>query len=169
MGEAYEYRKNDYLIHKDSGVCVVEDVGFTQISPSHKEYYTLRPLGEEKYKVYVPIDNTQCIVRRVLTKQQALELLERIEGIEAIPVDDEKKCKDAYNSALRDNNSHDWIGLIKTLIIRAGQRQEQGKTVSNVDERYLKKVTGLLFDELSVALDISKEQAQTCVTERILI
>jgi len=166
--EQHKYSKNEYLIHCNNGICIVEEIGILEIGDASRDYYTLKPFWDSTCKIYVPTDNDSSIVRRALTRKEAKDMLASIPLIEAAVIDDEKKSKDIYTVLLKTNNSRDWISMIKAIRLKHAQRESQGRTLSNIDERYLKKVSELLFGELAVSLDISVEQAQARVSERLI-
>lgn len=167
QAENQKYYKNEYLIHSGGGVCIVEDVGMLQMEKIPRVYYTLKPFFEENCKIYVPVDKTTCIIRRVLTKKEALAFVESIPLIEAIKLDDNKANRYIYKTALETNDGKTWISMFKAIRLRKTQLEGQNRAPNVVDEHYLKRVSSLLFSELSVTLGISVKQAEDIISERI--
>lgn len=164
------FQINEYIFHGGSGVCVVEDICIPQHmrtrDPS-REYYRLHPIYETNSVIYTPVDSSMGIVRRILTKAEATELIRQIPFIETIDVENEKMREEQFRSALRTNNCYEWIRVIKTLYLRSEQRKQEGKRPWQSDEKYLQLAENLLYGELAVPLGIPKEQVQEYIMEKV--
>ena len=95
------YLVGEYIVYGTSGVCKVEAIGPMEISGVNKDklYYTLAPLYSKGSKVFTPVDNDKVVMRPVLTKEEARELIEQIPTIELLWVADEKRREDIYKAA----------------------------------------------------------------------
>lgn len=164
------FQINEYIFHGGSGVCVVEDIcvpeNMRRINATRK-YYCLKPLYDKNSVIYTPVDNTGSMVRKLLSREEALELIRRIPGIEALPVENEKGREELYRTALRTNNCYEWIRMIKTLHLRGEARRAEHKNLNQVDEKYLHLVEELLYGELSIPLGIPREQVREYITEQV--
>lgn len=164
------FQVNDYIFHGGSGVCIVEDIcvpKHIQSIDSSKRYYRLHPLYEANSVIYTPVDNPKSIVRRLLSRKEALELIKSIPHIEALWIDNDKMREAKYREALRTNDCYEWIRMIKTLYLRNQSRKSEGKRPSQADERYLQTAEDLLYGELAVPLDIPKEQVRDYIAEQV--
>lgn len=164
------FHVNDYIFHGGSGVCVVEDICI----PKHmqrlgktRKYYRLHPLYEANSVIYTPIDNTTSIVRRILSKSEAIELIRRIPSLETLWIDDEKQREETYRTALRTNNCYEWMRVIKTLYERGEARKKDGKRPWQSDEKYLQLAEDLLYGELAVPLGIPKSEVRSHIVGQV--
>ena len=153
-------------------VAKVTDIGRLDMSCSDKkkEYYTLKPLYNAKGTLYTPVENEKRQIRKLISGEEAKELLDEMDKIETIGVTDEKRRELFYKEALLKNQCREWAALIKTSYMRKMNRIASGKKSINVDEKYLSIAEKFLFGELAVVLDISRDEVRgyiaKCLEER---
>jgi CarD family transcriptional regulator len=159
----------DYIIYGNHGVCRVEDIGGLNIPgvDQSKKCYTLQPVFSKSSTLYTPIDNDKVVMRRVISNEEALELIEQIPDISLIGVENDKQREEAYKEALRHHDCKDWIKIIKTLYVRKQERLSQGKKLTFTDEKYLNIAKDCLFGELSIAMDMNREEVEDLISERL--
>lgn len=72
------YKKGEYVIYGSSGVCQVGEVttlNFDNV-PKDREYYVLFPQNNGG-KIYVPVDTADTKMRRMITKEEAVQTFRR--------------------------------------------------------------------------------------------
>lgn len=163
------FQKGDYIVYGSSGVCQVMEIGPMEMSgvDKGKLYYTLKQRYSEGGTIFTPIDNKKIVMRGVYTKGEAGELIETIPFIEALVIPDERKREDSYKSTLRTCDFTEMIRLIKLILHRRKLRQEAGKKMASLDERYLKMAEDGLYGELEVSLEIPRTDVEKLVLERL--
>ena len=114
-----------------------------------------------------PVEGNKSIMRRVLTREEAYELIDAIKTIDKLWVSDEKQRENKYKEALRTCDCKEWVGIIKTLYLRKKDRMVRGKRLTEVDERYMKKAKENLQGELSITLGISEMEVEQFILNRI--
>lgn len=57
--------------------------------------FLLRPVEEENDRVYIPVDNADKRIRKVITQDEALAVLDRVPEIEALAVNTRRSAKRA--------------------------------------------------------------------------
>ena len=157
----------DYIIYGSNGVCQVTSVGKLSISDDDKLYYTLVPVYSKASTVYTPVDNEKVVIRKVISKEEAENLVENINTIETIWVDDEKKREECYKKALRTNECIEWIKIIRTSYLRIQDRKSSGKKVINSDEKYLRAAEECLYGEFAIALGMEKSEVQRYIVSKV--
>lgn len=162
------YQINDYVIYGEYGVCKVADISTPPIAGIDKnsKYYILHPLRTAGHTIYTPIDNTKVAMRRVLTKEEALELINQIPDIEALWIANDKIREEYYKKALRSNNIVEWVKIVKALYLRKEERKSEGKSMSATDDRYFKIAELCLYDELSLVLGIPTDEIKDYLLHR---
>lgn len=163
------FKIEDFIICGKYGVCKVTDIGPVSFTGTSEEklYYTLEPIYANTSKNYVPVDNDKIVMRPVISKKEAEELIERMDDIEALWIGNEKKRELAFKEAIYKYMCEDWIKVIKAVYLRKEERTAQGKKVTMNDERYLHLSEDYLYGELAVALDMDKEEVETFVVNRV--
>ena len=161
------YELGDYIIYGNHGVCKVEEIGGLDISGIDKsiECYTLQPVFSKASTLYTPVDNDKVTMRRVISNDEALELIEQIADAPLLWIENDKQREEAYKKALRDRDCLDWVKIIKTLYVRKQERLSQGKKLTFTDEKYLGIAQDFLYGELSIAMDIDKDEAENLVMD----
>ena len=73
---------NDHVVFGNHGICVIKAIGPLDLSIAERGrlYYTLEPLYAQKNTIYTPVDNEKSSLRRAITREDALELIDRIEN-----------------------------------------------------------------------------------------
>lgn len=163
------FEVNDYIIYGSSGVCKVLDVGIPAISMANKErkYYTLEQVYEKGGTIYTPIDNERVFMRKIISKEEANQLINKISSIEALSVEDEKMLEEKYKEAISSYDGKGWVEIIKTSNLRNKERLEDGKKNTAVDEKYLKIAEEYLYGELAISLDIPREEIKDYVVQQV--
>lgn len=152
------YQIGELVQYGNSGVCKIEEI--VQDVPGLQkdtQCYLLIPIGKKEEKIYSPVDNGRVKMRRILSREEVKELLEKSSEMEEIPIVNEKQCENIYREELYSMDCYRWLSLLKTLYARRAARTAAGKKVTATDERYLKNVEERLKEEFSIA--IGKEKA----------
>ncbi|MBQ8971369.1 MAG: CarD family transcriptional regulator [Lachnospiraceae bacterium] len=163
------YQKNDMVIYGSQSVCEVVNVGTLSMGmiDKKKKYYTLRPIYQRDSVVYVPVDNEKPVMRPVISKKEAQELVDKIPSIKAAWIEKEVEREQEYKKARSSCDPERLIMIIKALYNRKKERIEDGKKVTVIDERYFKMAEKQLHEELAYALGMSKEEIGPYITAHI--
>lgn len=163
------YKVGDFIVHGSNGVCVVDDIGNMDVPgvPSDRLYYTLRPYYIKGSTIFTPADNEKVIMRPVLSRDEALALIDEIEGIECLWVSDEKKREQQYKDAIRKCDCRELVKIIKTIYFRQQARIAEGKKITFRDEKYFAIAEDNLYGELAVSLDMDKDEVKDFIAEKI--
>lgn len=163
------FEVGEYIIYGRSGVCKIEKVGSLDIVSIEKGkiYYTLVPVYTKESKIFTPVDNQKIIMRRVISKEKAINLIENIKDTDLLWVEDDKKREGIYKEALRKCDCKQLIKIIKTLYLRKQSRIEEGKKVLSGDEKYFNMAEENLYGELAISLDMDIDKIKNFVIERL--
>lgn len=163
------FRVNDYVVCGGNGVCQVKKIGATDFSGIDKDklYYTLEPLYSIGSLLYIPVENCTAKMRKILSKDEARNLIDEIPNIEAVLFDDLKKQEEVYKEAMKSYDCREWVKIIKVLYLKELERTTNGKKLTTTDERYLQRAEDQLFGELAVSLDVSKENVEELVAQQV--
>ncbi|MBP1754882.1 MAG: hypothetical protein H6Q59_1280 [Firmicutes bacterium] len=162
------FQINDNIIYGEYGVCKVADIATPPITGIDKncKYYILHPMRTGGHTIYTPIDNLKVAMRNILTREEALRLVNRISSIDFLWIANDKLREEYYKKSLRSNDIVEWVKIIKTLHLRKEERKAEGKSVSATDEKYLKIAEMCLYDELSIALGIPEDEIKEYVLKK---
>lgn len=153
----------------NKGVCVVEQITTLDISgvDKEREYYILKPLYLAGSTVYVPVDSSKESMRRILSREEAQQLIERIPQIPLIDITNEKLSEQTYRECMKTGSCEEWVRIIKTIYLRRQKRLQAGRKVTAVDAKYFQLAEERLYGELAVALELSRDAVETYITGEI--
>lgn len=163
------FKTGDYIIYGSNGVCQVMNVGRLDAPEISKDriYYTLQQKYVKESKIYTPADNQKIIMRPVITKKEAMELIGKIKDIDSLWIPDEKKREQEYKDSLKKCDIKELVKIIKTIYDRKQSRRAEGKKVTAVDQKYFHMAEECLYGEIGAALGMEKEEAKEFVTGQV--
>lgn len=163
------FQIGDHIVCGSSGVCTVEEIGTLKMGTASRDrlYYTLKPVYDAGGKIFIPVDNDKVSLRFVLSKNQVMELLEDIPQLDQLWIPDEKKREQEYKEAVNSCDCKKLVQIIKTLYFRKRERVQNGKKVTAVDDRYFRIAEDRLYEELALALSISKGEVEDYIKRYI--
>jgi CarD family transcriptional regulator len=153
---------NEYVVYGSEGVCRIESIGRTDITglDKEKEYYTLVPVYKSG-KIYTPTDST-IIMRRVITKERAQELVKHIKDISSeldVPRD-AKLAAAFYKELVRTYECEKLIKVIRHIFEKQRELIPLKKNLPAVDSKYFKMAQDILYGELGFALGIAPNEVK---------
>jgi len=128
--------------------------------PADQEYYTLSPYYAEKSVIFTPCDNEKVVMRPIVSRDEADDLIRQIPSIACLGITDEKKREDCYKDIIRSCDPEKFVSIIKTIYQRKQQRIAEGKKVTASDEKYFQMAEDKLYGELAIVLDIDKNKVR---------
>jgi len=163
------FEKGELIIYGNKGICAVSDIATLDIAGAVKGrlYYILIPQNQKDSKIFVPVDSKKTIMRKLISKEEAKQLIESIPEIQEIWVENDKLREEKYKECMRTCECKDWVRIIRTLYMRMQQRIAEGKKVTATDERYFKMAEESLYSELSIALDVPKSEMEQYIAKHI--
>ena len=117
--------------------------------------------------IYTPTDNENVVMRRVISKDTAMNLIDDIPNIDTIKINDNKMREAALHDSVSKCDCRELVKVIKTLYQRKKTREAVGKKQTSVDEKYLNMAENNLYSELSIPLKISRDKIEDFITDRI--
>ncbi len=162
------FQIGEYIQYGNSGVCKVDAItqnidGFGQ----GKTFYILIPVENAGSRIYTPVDNEKVVMRRLLTRDEGRQLLQKIPDIPELGISDDKTRESRYKEAILSGNSESWIQVIKTVYLRQERRVAQGRKITATDERYLRSAEDRLCSELAVIFGKEKGQVKQFIREKL--
>ena len=118
----------------------------------------MKPVEDEKEKIYVPVSNSDSRMRSCLTKEEAWNLIKRIPEIPTAWINNEKMREQSYKDAIKANDPEALVAIIKMIYQRKQTRLAQGKKCTATDAKYFQTAENLLYVELGVALGKPKQK-----------
>ena len=97
------FQVNDVVIYGHHGVCEITKIGKLKMPMADQErmYYTLRPVYHKESAVYAPVENRRIVMRPVITKDAANDLIAKIPQIETVWIINEKAREVQFKESLQ--------------------------------------------------------------------
>ena len=164
-----KYEIGDLVSKPVTGICKIEDILYLtpQDERNKKLYYLIKPVEDEKEKIYIPVSNSDSRLRLCLTKDEAWNLIERIPEIPTAWINNEKLREQSYKEAVKANDPEALVAIIKMIYQRKEKRLAQGKKCTATDARYFQLAENLLYMELGVALGKPKQEVCRTIIDHI--
>lgn len=159
----------DYVVCGNNGICRVQDITTLSITgvDKNRKYYLLKPVFLSGSTVYIPVDTADAAMRRAVSREEALAFIHAIPDIPLIPLADEKTLEKTYKEYIHEGSCVSWLKLIKTIYLRKEKRILNGNKITAVDSRYFKLAEDFLYGELSVALEMTKDEVRDYIVQTI--
>ena len=95
------YKINDIIIYKRE-VCIINKIKNNY--HNGKDYYSVSPISDKTLTLNIPTDSPQ--IKNILTKEEALSIIEKIPTIKEIKADD-KSLENIYKELLSTDKEED--------------------------------------------------------------
>lgn len=163
------FNVNEYVVYKGSGVCRIIDIGTLDFGGMDKEkkFYFLRPVHAKESITYAPVDNAKVPMRKVLSKEEAQELIDTLPEIEVMNELNDKQAEQKYREIFKNCNCREYLSIIKTIFAKNKIRMAAGKKITSTDERYCHMAEELLYNELSLSLGLDRLFVEGCISDRL--
>lgn len=161
------FRPGEYIIYGGEGVCEVKAVGQPPFGGGDRQYYTLAPVYHTGV-IYAPVD-VSIPMRPILTRQEALALIDAIPGMEEDFAfrPDPRKAAQEYKAVLQTYDCANLLRLIRMLYNKNRQAITDGKHYGQTDDRFLRQAKELLYGELAMALDIPFGEVEAAIVRAV--
>lgn len=161
------FEKGEYIIYGSNGVCEVQDYMSAAGETDDRIYYVLVPMRSRGSTIFSPIDNQKVLMRKVMTKEEAKELLQGIPEYEDMVIPESRTQEQQYKAILQSGNSIESLRLLMALYARKRKREAAGRRITAVDEKYLLLAKDCLVNELSIALNMDVDEVDRLLADRM--
>ena len=153
------FEKGEKVLYGVNGICEITDISTVDIPGIDKDkmFYILKQ-KKGTATIYVSADGDLSKMRKLMTKDEALNLIKSIADVEPLVLKNEKKPEAEFKDAMQKNDCIEMLKLIKCIYYRKKQRLDEGKKVMAADEKYMKLAEDVLYQEIGEVLEIPKEQ-----------
>lgn len=163
------FKVGDLIVYGNAGVCRVVEIGHPPLAgvSDDQDYYTLAPYYSENSVIFTPCNNDRVVMRPIVSKEEADELIRLIPEIDCLGISDEKKREDCYKDTIKTCDPKLFVSIIKTIYTRRQQRISEGKRSTASDEKYFQMAEDKLYGELAIALEIEKSSVKDYIFKSV--
>lgn len=164
------YKIGEFIVYGNQGVCEVEGISKLNSPITNKmtNYYQLKPIHGNG-NVFVPVD-ANVFMRLIITIEEIKKIITEIPKIRDTRYDikNVRELQNHYKTLL---SSHEFIDTLKAMISLNNKKDDLAKSnkkLGQMEEKFFRIAKEQIEDEFSVALGISKQEAEIYVNENIL-
>jgi CarD family transcriptional regulator len=161
------FKIDDYVVYGLTGVCKITDIEKDKIDDQESEFYVLNPVFSDNMTIKIPVNNAAAKMRKTITKEEALSLIESMPEQETVWLKDNRERSESFKAALKTGKSEEWAKIIKTIYEEKNEMAIIGKKLSKSDEDMFKAAEKQLNEEFAVALGISPDEVTEFILQRI--
>lgn len=159
------FQINDYVVYGTTGVCKIVDISEQDFGIKGKVYYTMKPIYDKDGTVFVPVDNDKISMRKMISKDEAENIVKNIPTVKLLLIPDEKQREAKYKEAIQSGDCNTWIQILKGLYVRKQENIDKGKKQLISEQRIMKAVERLLYGELAAALEMEPENVEDYIKQ----
>ncbi len=151
------------------GICEISEIAEKKFKSDVIQYYVLVPVFEKNSKIFVPVKNEilTAKMRRILSKDEILDIIESMPDNEIIWIENDNERKEKYKEIISGGDRTKIVKLIKTLYLHQQNQKQIGKKLHISDERLLKEAEKVLYDEFAFVLNINRDDVLSYIIDRI--
>ena len=164
------YKTGDLILYGGTGVCRVTDIISRKTGRAEPErmYYVLAPLYQTG-TITTPVDNTKVFTRPVITRDEAMDLIDQIPSIQAKAYHNQnlQQLENHYRTEMEEHDCLSLLRLTMSTYQKKLEREKKKLKFGAVDRRYMERAENLLYGELAVALGIARDSVQDFIAQRL--
>ena len=161
----------DLIIYGSTGVCEIQGIKTLDIPGVNKKqlYYVIKPVNQT-CTISAPVDSQKVFMRPIISKDEALRLIDSIPSIEAEAFHSRalRELTEHYSNILNTHNCEDLIELTMSIHAKKKYLASQNRKFGAIDEKFMKRAEELLFGELSAALEIPYADVRKFISDRLV-
>ena len=157
-----EFKVTDKVVHCREGLSTI--VGETCIAGN--DYFVIVSDKTHKENIYVLKSRTENIIRHIMSKEEAMAIIEYMKSVDAAFISNTKQRRDLYKKKLLSGDVKDLAYLTRQLYFynyynSIGQQVKLGPT----DLQMLKDAESVLFDEFALSFKTPRDQVDKMVSQ----
>ncbi|MDY3265541.1 MAG: hypothetical protein SOX21_03775 [Candidatus Enterosoma sp.] len=164
------FKIGDKVLDRNGRIFLIECSEMKDFGNGDAPYFVLKPCFRydfnDGYRTYVPEDRSASLLRPVMEREEALEIIDSLPSLETFPEVNPRERKNFFAKVVSSGNRTDICKVIKTLLAYRQERLRRNKQFSDFDRRLLNSLILLFTNEISVALEMEPESVLPFVKER---
>ena len=159
----------DKIVYGSEGVFTVQEYTTSPLDKNDERvFYILVPIsGSQNNKIIAPSDGGRVPMRGVMSREEALALIDRMPEICEVEVSQERGRREAYRAVINEGRGENFVSIIKTVRRRREEFLILKRRLSETDTDFEGRAKNCLLGELSVALDIPRSDVEKFIVERL--
>lgn len=163
------YSLGDTVLYGTDGVCCISEITERKIGGAVMKYYILKPIYDKKSTILVPAANEKLLnkMKRILSEDEIYEALDTACSGESGWIVDDAERKESFRRTVESGDMTSLIKLLRAIYTHRQRQGSCGKKLHVADERTLKEIEKMLFDEFALVLNMNRSQVHGFLAERL--
>ena len=159
------FKINDSVIHCREGLSTIVAINYM----NGKDYFLVSVNRNSGETIYVPVDTANNIIRPLMNKKDADDLLLFIKKIKKDFNSNTKQRRDAYKKKLSSGDVKEIAYLYRQLYFyeKIGGENNTEIKLGPVDIDMLEYAQNMLMDELAITYSVKRDEVKGFVEKRI--
>ena len=161
----YMFKINDSVMHCREGLSTIIAIN----NMNGKDYFLVSVNRTSGETIYVPVETAESIIRPLMDKKAADELLKYIKKIKKDFNSNTKQRRDAYKKKLSSGDIKEIAYLYKQLYFyeKMGGEENAEIKLGPVDIDMLSYAQNMLMDELALSYNIERDKIKAFVDKKV--
>ena len=156
-----DFKVNDKVIHCREGLAIIDSVK----TMGDRDYFVVHSIGGDSEAIYVPIATANSIIRRLMTPEEADELLKSLTLVNLEFNSNTKQRRDAYKKRLSTGDVKDIAYLYRQEQLCKDNYKLVRLGPADLDMLgYAKKC---LLDELALIYEVDRDKIEEFALKKI--
>ena len=152
------FSAGDTVIHLTAGICRIYEIREEKFLDKKQPYYVMHPLSDSSSTLYVPVCSGEEKLRRPLSEQEILQLLDRAAEVDVPWIDNNSLRKSAFTELLHSGDPCKQVALVARLHRQKEYLHGIGRKFPVGDERILKEAEKYIHGEFSYSLSLEESE-----------
>ena len=157
------FQKGQLVVHCRDGLAQIKD----STVMGEKEYFIVHLLKGTAENIYVPFDRADSIIRQLMTKDEANEIIQYMKTVELEYNSNTKQRRDSLKRRLVSGNIKDVAFLFKQLYFYKAKNSDGSIKFGPVDLDMLNYANNNLLDEMALVFDINRNVIESYVYDQL--
>ena len=164
------YQIGDFVMYGSTGACRITDISNTSLPGEKKKelYYKIVPVFQN-CTIYAPVNSDKVFMRPIISKEEAEALIDSIPAMKASAYEGHasKDLTEHYEKSIQTHDCRELVELTMSIYEKMKNARNTHHKIGVIDTKYMKRAEERLFEELSVALGVDKENIAHYIEERV--
>lgn len=152
------YQIGDVAFYNAYGICTITGIEDREFNGEAQPYYVLHSTHYPTLTLYHPVNTDNPQLKKMLSETEATQLLDCFKQPASNWEDRPNTRTQQFKSILNSQDHLQIAQLMNTLSRKKNELEAQDKKLSPQDAQTLQRIAPILYDELAMALNVTKEQ-----------
>lgn len=158
------YKVGDYVVHNGHGVCIIMDKISHQ--EPQKECFKLQTIYNGM-SILMPCEKSSSFLRPLLSIEEIKQAIHNTTLASIHYTKDNKERKVQFQELITSNRIEDTLLLLFQLYQLQDDKKKEKKNLGSFDSQFLQQAERKIFNEVAIAANITKEEAQKYVSTHL--